>query len=41
MIALMDSLIDLLHDMRYDSSIIPALLAEIVNGHQADMATRN
>jgi GntR family transcriptional repressor for pyruvate dehydrogenase complex len=36
--ALMDSLVDLLHDMRYDSSNIPELLPEIVNGHRAILA---
>lgn len=32
--ALMDSLVDLLRDMRFDASNVPALLPEIVSGHR-------
>ncbi|MDX1414702.1 MAG: FadR/GntR family transcriptional regulator [Candidatus Promineifilaceae bacterium] len=35
LVALMDSIVDLLHDMRYDSGEIPQLLPEIVSGHRA------
>lgn len=35
LIALMDSIVDLLHDMRYDSGDIPQLLPEIIKGHRA------
>lgn len=38
LVYLMDSLVDLLRDMRWDSSNIPALLPEIVAGHRAILA---
>jgi DNA-binding FadR family transcriptional regulator len=38
LVALMDSIVDLLHDMRYDSGDIPELLPEIISGHRAILA---
>ncbi len=34
LVALMDSLVDLLRDMRFDSSNVPTLLPEITSGHR-------
>ncbi len=39
LVYLMDSIVDWLRDMRWDSSNIPALLPEIVAGHRAILAT--
>lgn len=38
LVTLMDSIVDLLHDMRFDSGDIPQLLPEIVTGHRAILA---
>lgn len=38
LVYLMDSLVDLLRDMRWDSSNIPALLPDVVAGHRAILA---
>ena len=34
LVSLMDSLVDLLRDMRFDSNSVPALLPEIISGHR-------
>lgn len=38
LVKLMDSIVDLLREMRYDSTHIPDLLPQIVSGHRAIMA---
>jgi GntR family transcriptional repressor for pyruvate dehydrogenase complex len=38
LVNLIDSIVDLLHDMRYDSTSIPELLPEVIDGHRAILA---